>query len=34
MMSVKELEQITGIEFFASVKNAPKDRVDAKDWGL
>lgn len=34
MMSVEELERITDIEFFAGVKNAPKNKANAKDWGL
>ena len=34
MISIKELERITGIEFFAGVKNAPKHRAAAEDWGL
>lgn len=34
MMSVEELECITGEEFFAGVKNAPKKVANAKDWGL
>lgn len=34
MISVKELERMTGIEFFAGVKSAPKQRAVAEEWGL
>lgn len=34
ILSVSELEQITGIEFFAGVSNAPKDVINPQDWGL
>lgn len=34
MMSVKELEGITGLSFFANVPQAPKAVADASDWGL
>lgn len=34
MMSVEELEEITGFTFFANVPNAPKHEAVAKDWGL
>ena len=34
MMSVAELEELTGFTFFANVPNAPKDSYNASDWGL
>lgn len=34
MMSVEELEEITGFTFFANVPNAPKHEAVAADWGL
>ena len=34
MMSVSDLEKITGFTYFASVPNAPKDSFKASDWGL
>ena len=34
MMSVSDLEKITGVTYFASVPNAPKDSFEASDWGL
>ena len=34
MMSVSELETITGFTYFPNVPNAPKDIVNASDWGL
>ena len=34
MMSVKELERLTGLNFFAGVKNAPKSQAVAEEWGL
>ncbi len=34
MMSVSELEQITGHTFFSNVPNAPKDSFSASEWGL
>lgn len=34
MISIKELEKLTGVEFFANVKNAPKAHANAEDWGL
>ena len=34
MMSVSELEELTGFTFFANVPNAPKDRCNPSDWGL
>lgn len=34
MYSVKEVEALTGLEFFVNVPNAPKDSFKASDWGL
>ena len=34
MISVSELEQITGVTFFPNVKNAPKDTYNPSDWGF
>ena len=34
MMSVEELERLTGFTFFANVPNAPKSKTNATDWGL
>ena len=34
MMSVSELEALTGVEYFANVPNAPKSTMKASDWGL
>lgn len=34
MMSVKELEELTGHTFFPNVPNAPKDTYNPSDWGL
>lgn len=34
MMSVAELEKITGFTYFANVPNAPKSTAIASDWGL
>ena len=34
MMSVEELERLTGFTFFANVPNAPKHRAVAAEWGL
>lgn len=34
MISVAELEQMTGFTFFANVPNAPKSEVNPSDWGL
>ncbi|MBQ9184639.1 MAG: DNA/RNA non-specific endonuclease [Bacteroidales bacterium] len=34
MMSVAELEKITGFTYFPSVPNAPKTTYSASDWGL
>ena len=32
MMSVSDLEKITGVTYFANVPNAPKDTFNASDW--
>lgn len=34
MMSVSDLEKLTGIRYFPNVPNAPKTTYSAKDWGL
>ena len=34
MMSVAELEELTGFTYFPNVPNAPKDSFDPSDWGL
>ena len=34
MMSVEDLEKITGFTYFANVPNAPKSTFTASDWGL
>ena len=34
LMSVKDLEDLTGFEFFPNVPNAPKTTFTASDWGL
>ncbi len=34
MMSVADLERITGVTYFPNVPNAPKDTFKASDWGL
>ena len=34
MMSVEELERLTGFTFFTNVPNAPKHRAVAAEWGL
>jgi DNA/RNA endonuclease G (NUC1) len=34
MMSVSDLEKITGFTYFPNVPNAPKDSFSAADWGL
>ena len=34
MLTVRELEQLTGIDFFATVPHAPETEADPKDWGL
>lgn len=34
LMSVSDLEKITGFSYFPNVPQAPKDSYNAKDWGL
>lgn len=34
MMSVADLERITGVTYFPNVPNAPKNSFNASDWGL
>ena len=34
MMTVRELEKITGFSYFANVPNAPKGVANASEWGL
>lgn len=34
MLSVRELERMTGIDFFASVPHAPETEANPEDWGL
>ena len=34
LMSVADLERITGVTYFPNVPNAPKDTFNASDWGL
>lgn len=34
MYTVAELEEMTGLNFFVNVPNAPKDSFSASDWGL
>ena len=34
LMSVRELEELTGITFFPNVPNAPKDNYEASDWNV
>ena len=34
MISLAELEQLTGFHYFANVPNAPKDTYNPSDWGL
>ena len=34
MISIEELEELTGFTFFANVPNAPKDTYNPSDWGL
>lgn len=34
MMSVSDLEKLTGFTYFANVPQAPKDTFSASDWGL
>ena len=32
MMSISELEELTGFTYFSNVPNAPKDTFDPSDW--
>ena len=34
MMSISDLEKITGVRYFENVPNAPKTSFDASEWGL
>lgn len=34
MMSISDLEKLTGFDFFPNVPNAPKDNFKPSDWGL
>ncbi len=34
MMSISDLEKVTGFKYFTNVPNAPKSSFNAKDWGL
>ena len=34
MMSISDLERITGVTYFPNVPNAPKGTFEASDWGL
>lgn len=34
LMSVSDLEELTGVSYFYNVPNAPKDSFTASDWGL
>ncbi|MEG1885998.1 MAG: DNA/RNA non-specific endonuclease [Alistipes sp.] len=34
LYSVKDMEKMTGLTFFANVPNAPKDTYNVADWGL
>lgn len=34
LISIKELEERSGVVFFANVQNAPKEKVTPSDWGL
>lgn len=34
LVSIEELEQLTGEEFFVNVKHAPKHQAQPSDWGL
>lgn len=34
MMSIDQLEKITGFDYFPSVPNAPEDSFNPSDWGL
>lgn len=34
MMSISDLEEITGVKYFTNIPNAPKSSYSASDWGL
>ena len=34
MMSIADLEKLTGHQFFVNVPNAPKESFTASEWGL
>ena len=34
LISIEELEQLSGVEFFANVANAPKAKANPADWGM
>ncbi len=34
MMSISDLEKITGVKYFTNIPNAPKSSYSASDWGL
>lgn len=34
MISIRELERLTGVDFFANVPNAPEREANPADWGL
>ena len=34
MISIDELERLTGVDFFTNVPNAPEGKAVASDWGL
>ena len=34
LMSVSDLEKITGESYFPNIPNAPKSSFSASDWGL
>ena len=34
LLSVADLERLTGVTYFPNVPNAPKNTFSASDWGL
>ena len=34
MMTIDDLEELTGFDFFTNVPNAPESSFTASDWGL
>ncbi len=34
LISIDELERLTGVDFFKNVPNAPESKAEAADWGL